>query len=81
MYLPLAVVALMGRKKKTQLEVTKHIKGIVNRAKGDLIDYYPWDFKWQGMTEPERVEKGIYVICYGHGEFEVLKEGIDVKCK
>lgn len=33
---------------------------------------------WQDMNEEERIQKGIYVICYGMGEFEVLKEGVDV---
>lgn len=46
--------------------------------KGDEVIYTPWNFEWQGMTEQERVEKGIFVNCYGHGEFEVYKLGEDV---
>ena len=30
------------------------------------------------MTEQERRDKGIYVECFGHGEFQVLKSGVAV---
>ena len=42
--------------------------------KGKIIEYHPWDFEWQGMTEPERVKKGIFVHCYGMGEFDAFKK-------
>jgi hypothetical protein len=47
----------------------------VQYKKGDELAYTPYQNTWQGMTEPERVEKGIFVICYGHGEFNVFKDG------
>ena len=61
-----------------KLECLKDIKGIVERKKGDIINYIPYKPMWQDMNEEERIQKGIYVICYGMGEFEVLKEGVDV---
>lgn len=41
---------------------------------GEIIDYRPWKHEWQGMTEPERVEKGLFIHCYGMGEFDVFRE-------
>lgn len=55
--------------------------GLYNRQfkAGDVVDYGSWDFEWQGMTEAERVEQGIFVHCHGQGEFEVFREGVDVE--
>ncbi len=55
-----------------KLEFIKNYKGCYNEfyEKGQVIDYHPWDFKWQGMTEKERVKKGVFVHCYGMGEFD-----------
>ena len=53
--------------------------GIVDRYIGDIIDYIPWDHEWQGMIEQERVKDGLFVHCFGHGEFEVLRVGVDIK--
>jgi len=47
--------------------------------KGEKKKYIPWDFEWRGMTEPERIKKGIFVFCMGMGDFEVFREGVDVK--
>lgn len=47
--------------------------GIVPRKAGDIIDYHPWASEWQGMDEPARVAKGIFVLCHGMGEFEVIR--------
>jgi hypothetical protein len=53
--------------------------GIVSRSKGELVFYKPWDYEWQGMTEKQRVDKGIFVNCFGHGKLEVLQVGIDIE--
>lgn len=66
-----------------KLEFLKDTRGIYNvlfRA-GQIIEYYPWHYDWQGMSEPERVEKGIFVYCCGHGEFDRFIEGVDVRVK
>ena len=47
--------------------------GLVNRKAGDIIDYKPWPQEWQGMNEEARAAKGIFVICHGMGEFEVIE--------
>ena len=41
--------------------------------KGQIVEYRPWEFEWQEMTEPERVAKGIFVHCYGMGEFDAFR--------
>lgn len=41
--------------------------------RGDVIQYRPWLYEFGGMDEPARVAKGIFVLCHGHGEFDVLK--------
>ena len=46
--------------------------GLVNRKAGDIIDYKPWPQEWQGMNEEARAAKGIFVICHGMGELEVI---------
>ena len=61
------------------LEFIKDTKGIYNDIfiKGEIKEYQPWLHSWQGMTEPERVAKGLFVECYGHGEFQVFtKENV-----
>jgi len=69
--------------KKAKVMELEFIKDVTNvqfpYSKGDRKKYSPWSFEWQGMTEPERVKKGIFVSCLGMGEFEVFREGIDVK--
>jgi len=54
---------------------------IVTRNKGDKVEYVPWDYEWQGLSGSERVKRGLYIHCYGMGEFEVLREGIEVTSK
>jgi len=39
---------------------------------GDVIDYTPWDHEFQGISESDRVKKGIFVHCYGNGDFDVF---------
>ena len=48
-------------------------RDIGSHKKGDEKTYYPWGFNWQGMSEPERVDKGIFVECFGQGEFSVYR--------
>lgn len=55
--------------------------GFRKLQKGDEIEYSPWKHKFRGMEEPERVTNGIYVHCFGHGEFEILKSPEEVKRK
>jgi hypothetical protein len=62
-----------------KLKALKDIDGIVTRKKGDVIEYYPWDSIWQSLDEPSRVAKGLFIHCYGMGEFEVLWAGKDVE--
>lgn len=61
-----------------KLKFTKQTEGIYGKVYeiGEIIDYHPWEFDWQGMNEKDRVGKGIYVHCYGHGEFEVYRDVI-----
>ena len=47
--------------------------------KGKIFDYSPWNHKWQGMSEKERYEKGIFVHCHGMGEFDVFRLDEDVR--
>jgi hypothetical protein len=64
-----------------ELEFLHETTGIYNTIyqAGERIKYRPWTFEWHGMTEPERVSKGIFVHCYGHGEFEIYHDGQDIK--
>lgn len=41
--------------------------------KGQIREYKPWPRVWQRMTEQERVAKGIFVECYGMGDFNVFR--------
>lgn len=61
-----------------KLIAIKNIKGLDNYSIGEEVKYIPWKHKWQGMTEPERVKKGIFVNCYGMGMFSVFRDGEDV---
>jgi hypothetical protein len=65
---------------KIKLRALKDINMIYETTKrGEIIDYIPWNRSWQGMSEQERVQKGIFVMCYGHGEFDVLtKDDVEV---
>lgn len=65
------------------LEFLKNVEGCFNEIheKGSVIIYKPWDYKWQGMTEQERIPKGIFVHCHGMGEFDLFNEGADVRRK
>ena len=62
-----------------QLKISKDVYGIVSRKKGEIIKYKPWPHEWQGMTEKQRVSSGLFVHCFGQGEFEVLRDGVDVE--
>ena len=42
---------------------------------GSRHEYRPWPHEWQGMTERDRVSRGRFVECHGHGEFDVFKAG------
>ena len=59
------------------LKFLKTVRGCygVEFPVGKIKQYYPWDSVWQGMTEPERVAKGIFVECHGMGEFDVFRDG------
>ncbi len=62
------------------LKFIKEKNGIYNKvyAIGETITYCPWDYEWQGMSEKERVSKGIFIHCHGMGEFERFDENQDV---
>ena len=62
-----------------KLVCIKDINGIISRDKGEVVDYIPWFYSWQSMSEDVRVSKGIFVHCYGQGEFEALRIGKDVE--
>jgi hypothetical protein len=47
--------------------------------KGEIIEYNPWKYEYQGESEKNRIAKGVYVFCDGHGEFRVYNEGVEVK--
>ena len=57
-----------------KLEFIKNTTGCYNAKflKGEAIDYKPWFYEWQEMTEKERVKAGIFVMCHGQGEFDVF---------
>jgi hypothetical protein len=55
------------------------LRRISGSRRGETFEYAPWDFEWQGMQEEERIAKGIFVKCYGHGEFDVYILGKDVE--
>ena len=63
---------------KTIRDLTNKGKYMFPLKKGDIIDYIPWYHKWRDMSESERVDKGIFVHCHGHGSFEVFYENKDV---
>ena len=54
------------------LTMKRDKQGIISRKKGDKINYKPWHNCFQGLSEQERVDIGMFVHCYGQGEFEVL---------
>lgn len=64
-----------------KLEFLKDTTGIycIRFLTGQRIEYHPWPHDWQGMTEEERVKKGLFVYCRGHGEFDKFEEGKDVR--
>jgi hypothetical protein len=45
---------------------------------GKTVSYSPWDGLWQMMTEPERLQRGIFVHYFGPGDYEVFRLGEDV---
>lgn len=55
------------------LFIKKHV-GLMGTVylPGKIIEYSPWNFDFQDMKEHERVKKGIFVHCYGMGEFDVF---------
>jgi hypothetical protein len=57
---------------------TPKIYGLPPYKKFQIIDYKKWDYAWQGMSERTRVKKGIFVHCWGMGEFEIFRIGVDV---
>lgn len=61
-----------------KLKVIRDINGIVKRKVGDVIAYNPWPHEWRGLSESKRLENGFFLHCFGHGEFELLIEGVDV---
>jgi len=56
------------------IKFKKRVIGCYNIVyeKDSVIDYKRWDNNWRGMSEQERVEKGVFAVCYGHGEFDVF---------
>jgi hypothetical protein len=70
----------MQEEEGMKLVMIKNKKGIVDRYMGDVVEYEPWPHKWQGMGEGERLKNGIFIKCFGHGEFEVLRlrEDVDI---
>jgi len=60
------------------IEFIKDTVGIYNVPfnKGTIKKYFPWDYEWQEMSESERVAKGIFVECHGHGEFDVFRSDV-----
>ena len=58
-----------------KLKFIKDRTGCFGRTfiKDSEIEYSSWKHKWQGMTEPQRVKKNIFVFCYGMGEFDVFR--------
>lgn len=62
-----------------KLRALRDKEGQPERVKGDVFDYMPWYYEWQSMTEEQRVAKELYIHCFGHGEFEVLRGGEDVE--
>jgi hypothetical protein len=60
-----------------KLRFLKTVRGCygVEYPPGQIIQYSPWNHEWQGMTEPVRVAKGIFVECHGMGEFDVFRVG------
>jgi hypothetical protein len=40
---------------------------------GEVVEYRPWPYPWQGMEEDQRVAQGLFVLCHGQGEFDVIK--------
>lgn len=66
-----------------KIKISEDAIGCYDRQykKGEVIEYDPWPHKWRGMDEPERVAKGLYVLCCGHGEFDILRgEPAAVSC-
>jgi hypothetical protein len=57
---------------------TPKIYGLPAYKKFEIIKYKKWDYDWQGMSEKTRVKNGIFVRCWGMGEFEVFRLGVDV---
>jgi hypothetical protein len=59
-----------------KLKFLKEFRGLYGTTydKGKIIDYFPFNHAYHGMTEKERVEKGIFVTCHGNGEFNCFKE-------
>jgi len=60
-----------------ELKFLRAVRGCygVEFPAGTTKQYYPWNSEWQGMTEPERVARGIFVECHGMGEFDVFRNG------
>lgn len=58
---------------KIVIEISGPMHGITERSMGERVEYHPWEFDWHDMDEPTRVSNGIYVFCYGHGEFEIIR--------
>ena len=56
-----------------KLKILKQINYFKTYNPGEIIEYKPWDYVWQGLTEPERVARGIFVYCFGHGDFIAFK--------
>ena len=63
------------------LEFIKDTPGIYGKVykKGEIIEYIPWNYEFHDMDEVTRIKNGIYVHCYGHGEFDRFEEGKDVR--
>lgn len=56
-----------------KIKLLKDYSGHREYKAGEILDYEPWPHEWRSMSEPERVAKGIYVYCYGHGDFHAFE--------
>jgi hypothetical protein len=64
----------MNKDNTCRLMLKRDVRGCYGRLfeSGSIIDYCPWAHEWQGKPESQRVREGIFVFCYGQGEFDVF---------
>ncbi len=47
--------------------------------KNDVVEYDTWDYLYGGEDSTNRENKGMFVICNGHGNFDVFYKDKDVE--